>query len=265
MVRLPMGAGRVLGFGGVRRNLEIRRATQGTEKESHAGHLDHLIGVDVRGEAEDLLILSGAIAGKEVPDHGDRSLVMLDHESEEEAIKGFAVGGGQKAHSVSIDHPGHGVVVTGCPRAVSLMVMVALARVVVMVSVVVILGGVRHPSRLQVHRWRRLSPVFQPLPHQGDLVLLADEDPPCQGLYCRRSSVGGSQHSHLQGLGVMVDHIGHEPDISLGEPGPCSSQAFPVDGFDLGGGEGVGSAMVRGYRRLRLGGHRRGRGGPGTT
>ncbi len=264
MVRLPMGAGRVMGFGGVRRYLEIRWATQGGEEEAHPGDLDHLIGVDVGGEAEDLLILSGTIAGKEVPDHGDRSLMVLDHEGKEEAIEGFTVRGGQEAHSVFIDHPGHGVIVTRRPRAVSIMVMVAVARVVVMVSGVVILGGVRHPSRLQVHRRRRPSPVFQPLSHQGDLVLLADEDPPCQGLYCRRSSVGGSQHSHLQGLGVMVDHIGHEPDISLGEPGPGSSQAFPVDGLDLGGRKGVGSAMIRGYRRLRLGGRRRRGAGPGA-
>ncbi len=78
-----------------------------TQKGVHPPDLRLLVGLDVRGEAEDGSRLRRARRGVQVGDHDERALVVADHILEEEPVEVGAGRGGELRHLVRREHPGH--------------------------------------------------------------------------------------------------------------------------------------------------------------
>src|SRR5438094_291864 len=66
---------------------ETKGLRQRGEHFVHALDLDGLIGVHVGGKLEDQVVLSGAGCAEELLDHGERTLMVLDHVLEEEPVE----------------------------------------------------------------------------------------------------------------------------------------------------------------------------------
>src|SRR5690606_37985586 len=60
---------------------------QGFEHLFHAGDLGRLIDLYVRGEAERILVLRGAVRREQRADHRDRAFMVLDHVLQEQAVE----------------------------------------------------------------------------------------------------------------------------------------------------------------------------------
>src|SRR5580765_1526585 len=73
----------IVNLGGGLRSLACIRA----QHQAHAFNFRILIRVHIRGEAKDIELLASARTGKKLIDHRERTLVVLDHEGQEEPVE----------------------------------------------------------------------------------------------------------------------------------------------------------------------------------
>ena len=154
----------------------------------HAVDLGLLFVGHVVGEAEQHRIVGGAGPREQVGNHLHRPLVVGDHQLEEPLVEVGAAGGGERGHLFRRGHARHADV----GRAVLAVIHPGHGRVAAAAG-----GGV-------------LAALAQPAMHEFDLVGLGRID--TAGDVADRLGVGppGDERGHLDGLGMVQDHVLHE-------------------------------------------------------
>src|SRR5881394_2397575 len=93
----------IVNLGGGRRSLACVRA----QHQAHAFYFRILIRVYIRGEAKDVELLASARRGKKLIDHREGTLVVLNHERQEEPIELRPACRVELRHLLRSEHPGH--------------------------------------------------------------------------------------------------------------------------------------------------------------
>src|SRR5690606_18661992 len=80
---------------------------EGVEHELHPGDLGGLLGIDVRGEPEDRIVLRGPLGPEELVHHGERAPVVADHVLEEKPVELDPDRGVEPREVLGAQHPRH--------------------------------------------------------------------------------------------------------------------------------------------------------------
>ena len=172
-----------------------RIAGQLGEQRVHTVDLGLLVADHVIGELEHHRLVGTARGLVQGLDHGERALVMLDHQTQELAVEIRSAGCREFGHLGRRRHALHD----------------RMARVTCVHGM--------------VHR-NRFAARFQPLGHEGDFVLLRGED--TGGDLAHRVVAGAvlCKFRHLDRLPVVGDHALHEHDIARRVGGICKRNRF---------------------------------------
>ena len=161
----------------------------GCKHLAHDLDLDRLVSEDVRSELINRIVLRSAVSLEKVVHHVDRTLMVLDHPQQEQAIELGPSCFIQFGHFIVSQHTGHQHVMFDTvhfhlhPRG----------------------RGVGH----------RQTSVSQPLLHRSDFIGLADNDPFAQNRNVGARTVRGRPAGHDDGLRVMRNHARHEGDVGI--------------------------------------------------
>ncbi len=155
----------------------------------HAVHFGGLIGVDIRGEPEDHLVLRRAVGGKKRIHHRQRALMMLDHIGEKEPVERGALRAVQLRELSVGEHARHQHVLRHAAHHH------------------MVVRGVRVGDDLAM--------ILEPPAHGRDLVPLAHDNALTENLYVWAGTVSGRPGSNQHCLRMVGDHPRHEVDVGL--------------------------------------------------
>ena len=175
---------------GVSRIIEARGQTRARilgkpyQHQVHALDLGGLVVDHVRGKLEKYGIVGGARLLVQFFHHRHSTVVMTNHQRQEQASESGAFSGRERRHLLGRGHARH------------------------------LVGHVHAVRRRRIGH--RLAALGKPVLHEADLVTLRGLDTPGDIEQLGIVRPRADQRRHLQGLMVMRDHVAHEPDIGRG-------------------------------------------------